>query len=156
MKRWSKTDNDYLCAMARIKLDIPDILPYQTEIRVRITDLNYGNHLGNDRLLAYLQEARVQWLADLGLSELDAHGVGFLQVDSAIQYLAEGFFNDRIRIEAGTAAWTPKSWDFVYRLTLADQDNRLLALAKTGMVAFDYSTRKVVRVPDPLHKALGH
>ncbi|HRW74553.1 MAG TPA: thioesterase family protein, partial [Saprospiraceae bacterium] len=113
-------------------------------------------HVNNAVVADYLQEARVQWLADLGLSELDAHGVGFLQVDSAIQYLAEGFFNDRIRIEVGTADWTPKNWDFVYRLTLPDQDNRLLALAKTGMVAFDYTTRKVVRVPDPLHKALGH
>ena len=54
-----------------------------------------------------------------------------------------------IRIEVGTADWTPKNWDFVYRLTLPDQDNRLLALAKTGMVAFDYTTRKVVHVPDP-------
>lgn len=145
-----------LQTMARIKLDIPAILPFQTEIRVRITDLNYGNHLGNDRILAFVQEARVQWLDSLGLSELNAHGVGFLQVDSAIQYLAEGFYNDRIGIEVGTADWTQKSWDFVYRLTLPDRENRPLALAKTGMVAFDYAARKVVRVPDDLKQALSH
>ncbi|MCF8239652.1 MAG: thioesterase family protein [Saprospiraceae bacterium] len=140
--------------MARIKLDIPDTLPFQTEIRVRISDLNYGNHLGNDRLLAYLQEARVQWLATLGVTELDAHGIGFLQVDSAIQYKAEGFFNDRITICVGTADWTAKSWDFVYRLTLPDQENRILALAKTGMVAFDYDARQVVNVPGQLREDL--
>lgn len=141
--------------MARIKLDIPDTLPFRTEIRIRITDLNYGNHLGNDRLLAYLQEARVRWLADLRLSELDAYGIGFLQVDSAIQYLAEGFFNDRVIVEVGTADWTQNSWDFVYRLTLPERENRTLALAKTGMVAFDYAARKVVRVPEQLRTALS-
>ncbi len=141
--------------MARIKLDIPDTLPFQTEIRIRINDLNYGNHLGNDRLLAYMQEARVQWLTTLGISELDAHGVGFLQVDSAIQYKAEGFYNDRIVIQVGTTDWTVKSWDFVYRMTLPDQDNRLLALAKTGMVAFDYDSRKVVSIPERLREDLS-
>lgn len=141
-------------AFMRIKLNIPDALPFQTEIRVRITDLNYGNHLGNDRLLAYMQEARVQWLTSLGLTELDAHGVGFLQVDAAIQYKAEGFYNDRIIIQMGTADWTAKSWDFVYRLILPDQENRILALAKTGMVAFDYSTRKVVHLPGRLREDL--
>ena len=31
MERWSQTDNDYLCPMARIKLDIPDILPFHRD-----------------------------------------------------------------------------------------------------------------------------
>lgn len=141
--------------MARIKLDIPEHLPFQTEIVVRITDLNYGNHLGNDRLLAYLQEARVQWLASVGLSELEAFGVGFLQVDSAVLYKAEGFFGDRITIAVGTSDWTRKSWDFVYRLTLPDKGDQILALAKTGMVAFDYDHRKVVDVPEILMTTLG-
>lgn len=141
-------------AFMRIKLDIPESLPFQTGIVVRVTDLNYGNHLGNDRMLAYLQEARVQWLTSLGLTELDAHGVGFMQVDAAIQYKTEGFYDDHIIIQVGTADWTAKSWDFVYRLILPDQENRILALAKTGMVAFDYATRKVVHVPGRLREDL--
>ncbi len=141
--------------MARIKLDIPDNLPFSTEISIRITDLNYGNHLGNDRLLAYLQEARVQWLDSLHLSELEAFGVGFLQVDSAILYKAEGFFGDRVFVQVGTTDWTRKSWDFVYRLSLPDKGDQILALAKTGMVAFNYDTRKVVDVPDALKAILS-
>ena len=140
--------------MARIKMDISGKTMACIQVQVRITDMNYGNHLGNDRLLAYLQEARVQWLTSLGLSELDAHGVGFLQVDAAIQYKAEGFYDDHIIIQVGTADWTTKSWDFVYRLILPDQENRILALAKTGMVAFDYATRKVVHVPGRLREDL--
>ena len=57
--------------MARIKLDLPGRFPFSTELRVRITDVNYGGHMGNDALLGLLHEARVQFLAHYGLSELD-------------------------------------------------------------------------------------
>lgn len=57
--------------MVRIVPSIPTALPFRTEIRVRATDLNVGNHLGNDRLLAFLQEARAERLAGLVLSQLE-------------------------------------------------------------------------------------
>jgi hypothetical protein len=34
--------------MARIKLDLPADFPFAAELRVRITDINYGGHMGND------------------------------------------------------------------------------------------------------------
>ena len=37
--------------MPRIKLELHEILIYSTEIPVRITDINYGGHLGNDSIL---------------------------------------------------------------------------------------------------------
>ncbi|WP_255669390.1 hypothetical protein [Myroides oncorhynchi] len=38
--------------MARVKLNLPTEFIFETKIPVRITDLNYGNHLGNDKLLS--------------------------------------------------------------------------------------------------------
>ena len=46
--------------MARIKLTLPERFPFTTTIPIRITDLNYGGHVGNDTVLALLHEARVQ------------------------------------------------------------------------------------------------
>jgi len=46
--------------MARIKIEIPDKFIYKTEIPIRITDINYGGHLGNDSLLSIIHEARVR------------------------------------------------------------------------------------------------
>ncbi len=134
--------------MARIRLDIADPLPYRTTTEVRISDLNYGAHLGNDRVLSLVHEARARYLTSIGITELDAFGVGMTMVDAVIQFKAEGFFGDRIEISMGTCDFTPKSWDFIYRLTLLDK-GKVLAMAKTGMVAFDYTTRKVVAIPAP-------
>jgi hypothetical protein len=45
--------------MPRLKLELPAGFPFRTTLTVRVTDLNYGNHLGNDALLGLLHEARV-------------------------------------------------------------------------------------------------
>jgi acyl-CoA thioester hydrolase len=139
--------------MARIRLDIPPHLPFRTSTVVRITDLNYGAHLGNDRVLSLIHDARAQLLAEIGVMETDAFGVGMAMVDAAIQYKAEGFFQDKLEITVGTCDFTSRSWDFVYRIHLPDK-GKVLALAKTGMVAFDYTARKVTDIPAPLLEAL--
>jgi acyl-CoA thioester hydrolase len=135
--------------MARLTLSIPETLPFHTTLHIRITDLNYGAHLGNDRVLAFLHEARARYLARWGITETDAYGVGMAMVDAAIQFKAEGFFGDRVEAWVGVTDLSAKSWDFLYRLELPDR-GKVLALAKTGMVAFDYRERKVTRIPEAL------
>ncbi len=48
-----------------MKKDMLQKWAYSTEIEVRVTALNYGNHLANQQFLAYAQEARAKncWLA---------------------------------------------------------------------------------------------
>ena len=141
--------------MARIKLDIPEELPFRCALTVRVTDLNYGNHLGNDAILGLIHEARVRWLAHLGVSEADLEGgIGLIQADVAIQFKAEGFLGDRIEAAVGAVDIGPRSWDFVYRLTLPERD-QVLALAKTGMVAFDYAQRRVAEIPEPFRRQIA-
>ena len=72
--------------MARIKLDLPEHFPFTIELQVRITDINYRGHMGNDALLSLLHEARVQFLAHYGLGEMDIFGVGLIMADSVIIY----------------------------------------------------------------------
>jgi len=46
--------------MARIKIDIPSLQLTEIHIPVRITDINYGNHVGNDAFVSIIHEARMQ------------------------------------------------------------------------------------------------
>jgi len=62
--------------MARIKLELPETFSFRTEITVRITDLNYGGHLGNADTLVLIHEARVRFLKSYGYSEIDIEGYG--------------------------------------------------------------------------------
>ena len=134
--------------MARIKLDLPADFPFATELRVRITDVNYGGHLGNDALLGLLHEARVRFLAHYQLSELNIHGCGIIMADSVIVYKSEACPGELLSIAVAVTDFNRYGCDFVYRVT-EKTSQREVARAKTGIVFFDYQRRAVQRVPQP-------
>ena len=78
--------------MARIKIDLPGNFPFITNIEVRITDINYGGHVGNDSILSILQEARVRFFNHYGYTELNLEGVGMIMSDVGIEFKAELFY----------------------------------------------------------------
>ncbi|MCC2548842.1 thioesterase family protein [Hymenobacter sp. BT175] len=132
--------------MARIKIVLPATFRLTVVIPVRITDLNYGAHLGNDALLSILHEARVQFFRELGLREVDpASGLGTIMADVAIEYKGEAFHGDVLHIQLAATDLNKYGFDVVY--WVKNQDGREIARAKTGMLCFDYNTRKLRPLP---------
>jgi len=137
--------------MPRIKIEIPEKFIFKTEITIRITDINYGGHLGNDSLLSIIHEARVRFLNHLGYSESNVNGSGIIMIDSAIQYKSEGFYGEVLVIEVAVTEFTGIGCDFIYRIINKDSKKEIAA-AKTGIVFFDYEKRKTVPVPPEFKK----
>ena len=132
--------------MTRIKIDLPETYLFSTEIPVRITDLNYGNHLGNDAILSLLHEARVRFLAHYGWTEKNVVGVRIIMADCAIRYRGEGYYGDVLVIEVTVQDFSRVGCDLVYRVT-EKSSSRPIADAKTGIVFYDYERKKTVSVP---------
>lgn len=132
--------------MARVKIDLPEKFIFKTEIVIRVTDLNYGGHLGNDSVLTICHETRIRFLKHLGYSELDVEGSGIIMSDAAIQYKGEGFHGDELIIEISVNDFTKTGCDFVYRLT-NKETGKIIALIKTGIVFYDYNLRNIVAIP---------
>ncbi|MBO9150860.1 acyl-CoA thioesterase [Chitinophaga sp. GCM10012297] len=136
--------------MARVKIDMPAAFAFSTSIPVRITDVNYGGHLGNDAIVSILHESRMQYLRSLGCSELEFFGTGLIMSDLAIVYKGEGFYGDTLTVEVTAGELSSVGFDLFYRLsTTRDGKILVIAEAKTGMVCFDYQARKVARLPEP-------
>lgn len=138
--------------MARIKLTVPEkkILT-AVLIPVRIGDINYGNHLGNDSFVSIIHEARVQWLRQNNYTELNIEGTGLILADLAVEFKNEGFYGDVIEVKISAGEITKVSFELFYSLTAKRNDDVIvLALAKTGMVCYDYSSKKVTVIPDKL------
>ncbi|HNB82415.1 MAG TPA: thioesterase family protein [Chitinophagaceae bacterium] len=128
---------------------------FKTRIRVRISDINYGGHLGNDRLLGLLHEARLQFLQEHEMTEMEAGGCGLIMADSAIQYKAEAFYGDELMFELAVILNEPFAFDMFYRVSKEqEQGSKIVALAKTGMICFDYQQRKMVPMPEQLKTML--
>ena len=137
--------------MARVRLQLPPNFPFRTEIPLRISDINYGGHLGNDAVLSIVHEARIQFLRNLGYSELDIEGKGIIMTDAIIVYSSEGFYGDVLMVEVGTADFQLTNCDIVFRLTNTTK-NKEVARVKTGLAFFNNQTRKISAVPDAFRK----
>lgn len=132
--------------MARVEIDLPENFPFSTIIPIRADDINFAQHLGNDRVLIMMQEARIRFFKWLGYSEADVEGSSMIMADSALQYISEGFHGDEIQFELSLQDFTRCGMDVVYKLTNLNT-GQLLAKGKTGLVFFSYQTRKVNEVP---------
>lgn len=133
--------------MNRIKISLPEKFKFKTEIPLRITDINYGGHLGNDKILSLIQEARVRFLKEFGYSEMNFEGFGIIMIDAAVEYKSEAFYGDSVLIEAAIGDINKIGFDIFYRLQNKDSGKEI-ALAKTGILIFDYSKRKIAAVPE--------
>lgn len=141
--------------MARVKLDLPVRFQFSTELAVRIGDINYGGHLGNDSVLTLIHEARVQFLKQNGYTELNIEGSGIIMADAVVVYKSEGFHGDRLIVEVGVGDFQNASCDILYRLTNQETGNEI-ARAKTGIVFYDYAAKKTVSVPAKFREKFEH
>ena len=133
--------------MARIKLDLPEVFPFSTEIPVRIGDINYGGHLGNDAVLAIAHEARLRFLRSMGYTEQDVAGAGLIMLDAVVVYRSEAFYGDTLLVEVALADPQATGCDILYRMSNRESQKEV-ARVKTGMAFFDYPRRRVVPMPE--------
>ena len=140
--------------MPRIKLNPAGNYPFPTEIKVRITDLNYRGHLGNDSLLSMVHEARVAFLASFGFSEKDCGGVSLIIADTAVVYQGEAFAGDVLRFEVAAGEQTRCGFRLFFRVTRPKNDTPI-ALVENGMVCFDYQTRSTISLPGAAQVIFG-
>lgn len=142
--------------MARIYLELPEKFIFQTEIAIRVGDLNYGGHVGNDAILLLMQEARVHFYRSKGFKdEISLEGtVGQIVTDAAVVYKSESFLGDVLTIHLGVADITKYGFDLFYLLENSTT-SREVARGKTGIVCFDYAKRKVTTIPAALQAVLS-
>jgi YbgC/YbaW family acyl-CoA thioester hydrolase len=141
--------------MARIEIQLPEKFIFKTEITVRVSDLNYGNHVGNDRVLTLMQEARTLFYRSLGFeNEVNLEGsIGQIVSDAAIVYKAESFLGDILQFEIAVENFNKYGFDFFYRVS-NKVTGKEVAHGKTGIVCFDYSKRKIAAIPEKLMEKL--
>lgn len=139
--------------MQRIKIDLPNKFIFSTEIPLRISDINYGGHLGNDSVLSILQEARIRFLSKYNFSEKNVDGFGIIMVDAAVQYKSQGFYGDVLIIELGLDNFSRIGWDFIYRVTNKETTKEIVR-AKTGIAFIDYQNNQLVSVPQKFNELI--
>lgn len=131
--------------MARIKLTPPAQFAFSTKINIRISDINYGGHVGNDTILTLIHEARVLFLKQHELSELQFGDVSLIMSNVVIEFKKELFYGDAIFIKVAVTELTRVGFELFY--LVMKEDETIVALASTGMVCYDYNIKKIAAFP---------
>lgn len=141
--------------MGKNNITIPASFNFQTNIPVRITDLNYGGHLGNDSVLSLVHEARMQFLHSLGYSEMDFGGVSLIMSELAVDFKTEMMYGDIAVISVAVSDISKVTFDLIYQIRV-DKNGRQAVAAniRTGMVCFDYDAKRIRPIPEEALKKI--
>jgi acyl-CoA thioester hydrolase len=141
--------------MNRIKINLPAHFSFTTQLQIRVTDLNYGGHVGNDTVLSLLQEARQQFLQSRGFAELQIGPYGLIMADAMVEYKKELNHLDQINIALVACDFDKLGFDIYYKVYLLHESEEVIAVkAKTGMMLFDYQAKKKQSLTEALIQQL--
>lgn len=142
--------------MERVKLDFPaEAIIHRHPLTVRVTDMNYGRHLGHDALVSLLHEARIQAFAALDLQEWDMYGHPSVVADLAVQYQSEARWPDALIIETAVPEPQGKALTIYQRIHKSDSQ-QLVATARVNQLLIDLATGRPAEVPEQVKQALAH
>lgn len=97
-------------------MELPEQFIFSTEINIRISDINYGGHAGNDTILTIAHEARVRFLKKAGYGELQLEGIGIIIIDAAIEYKSELFYGETVTVSVKAMNFSKAGFEMYYKL----------------------------------------
>ena len=116
---------------------------------VRYGDLDPQGHLNNAKHLTYFEQARVQYLVELGLFGKDQSfmEIGVIVADIHIAFHAPVHWGDPIKVGVRTSRIGNKSMAMEQAVVHAET-GLALSSGTVIVVAYDYTARKTMPIPD--------
>jgi acyl-CoA thioester hydrolase len=126
-----------------------DTFKFTTKLNVRINEINYGGHLGNDSFLSLFQEGRLRYLKQFGWSELTiGEDTSLIMSQAHINFKAEAFWGERLKILVRISKVEKIRFTFEYQIESAENEKKIVATGYTDMVGFDYHNKKIKKLPE--------
>ena len=114
---------------------------------VRFRDLDSMGHMNNAVYATFLEQARLAFLSQYG-----AHVQNMILARLEIDFRSPVEFGETIEIAVTPTRVGTKSFDLEYVLRA---DERVVAEAKTVLVAYDYAEARSVEIPDEWKERLA-
>lgn len=141
--------------MPRLKIELPKNILTTVFIPVRITDINFGNHVGNNAFVEIIHESRAQFLKQNGFTEMEVAGTSLIMSELSVEFKNEAHYNDLLEIKIFSGEISRVSFELFYEISLKKNNQEIIiAHAKTGMVCYNKTLKKVEAVPEKLKQIL--
>jgi acyl-CoA thioesterase FadM len=133
--------------MTRVEIEYPEPTLFSCRTEVRVTDLSGAMHLGFDSLVGIVNDVSARFFRHIGYArENYLEGANTIYADLAVTYRSEAFHGDELTVDVAAGELTEKRLDLVFRIT-RNRSGQVVALARIGVLFFDYGKKKVVPIP---------
>jgi acyl-CoA thioester hydrolase len=130
-----------------------DGFPFVHRELARFSDLDPMGHVNNAVYLTWIENARIEFLRRLGaFDKPDTNEMAMILARVEVDFRAPLGFDDVVDVGVRTARLGGKSFDLEYELRCGD---RVVAQAKTVLVAYDYGTNESREIPDEWRQRLA-
>ncbi len=116
-----------------------------SEAQVRFADTDALGHVNNAVYLNYLEIARVDYLQNV-LGRMDVKDFGVILARAEVDYKSPAFHHETLLVGCRVESLGGSSINMTYRVE-DKKTGRLVASAKTVLVAYDYAAGRPVRIP---------
>jgi acyl-CoA thioester hydrolase len=141
--------------------DIPGDFAHRHPVEVRLADTDAMGHVNNARYLTYVEIARVAYYERVTGNALPigTHGAeeGMILAEIRMTYRSPAFYGETIAVETRVERIGRTSFGMVHRMTAPESRYgaaRLIAVADSVLVAYDYQQERPIPVPDDWRAAI--
>jgi len=135
--------------------DVPGDFAHVHRVEVRLADTDAMGHVNNAAYLTYVEIARVAYYEQVtGQSlPLGVHGSeeGMILAEIRMTYRSQAYFGETLAIETRVERIGRTSFTMIHRITAPASRygaQRLVAVAESILVSYDYREDKPIPVPD--------
>lgn len=118
-------------------------------IEIRYGDLDPQGHVNNAKHLTYFEQARVQYMVELGLFVKDQSfmEIGVILADVHITYLEPIYFGHEVKVGVRAAKLGTKS--MTWEQNIVDiTTGKELATGEVVLVTYNYKEEKTIPIPE--------
>jgi acyl-CoA thioester hydrolase len=141
--------------------DLPGDFAHRRDVEVRFADTDAMGHVNNATYLTYCEIARVAYYEAVTGHPLPlaTHGAaeGMILAELRMTYRAPSFYGETLTVETRVVRVGRSSFSMEHRITAPDSRYgraRLVAVADSVLVSYDYSAERPIPAPPDLRAAI--
>ncbi|MGB9639911.1 MAG: acyl-CoA thioesterase [Anaerolineales bacterium] len=117
-------------------------------IEIRYGDLDPQGHVNNAKYLTYMEQARIQYIKNLGLWKSNSFlDVGIILAEVRVTYRIPIQYGTEIKVGVRVSRLGNKSMDMEYSLQDSANEQEM-ANGSSVLVAYDYRSQQTIPIPD--------
>lgn len=124
----------------------------QTEIKVRFRDMDAMGHVNNAVYLTYFEQGRIEYWKKLAETAKLKQAM-FILAEATVAFKAPAVMGEVLVVGIRVTEIKNSSFSYEYRI-IEKSSERLVAEGKTVQVAYDYGSRKSLKISDDLRRAI--